>query len=36
MPPDVLAGQTEINNLVAKAIDHAINIFDNVWEFLEG
>ncbi len=28
--------QTEINNMVAKAIDHGINIFDNAWEYLNG
>lgn len=28
--------QTEINNMVAKAMDHGINIFDNAWEYLNG
>jgi predicted aldo/keto reductase-like oxidoreductase len=28
--------QAEINNMVAKAIDHGINIFDNAWEYLNG
>jgi predicted aldo/keto reductase-like oxidoreductase len=28
--------QTEINNMVARAIDHGINIFDNAWEYLGG
>ena len=28
--------QTEINNMVAKATDHGINIFDNAWEYLNG
>jgi predicted aldo/keto reductase-like oxidoreductase len=28
--------QTEINSMVAKAIDHGINIFDNAWEYLDG
>jgi uncharacterized protein len=28
--------QTEINNMVAKAVDHGINIFDNAWEYLNG
>ena len=28
--------QTEINNMVAKAADHGINIFDNAWEYLNG
>src|SRR5580692_2596990 len=31
-----VADQTEINNMVAKAIDHGINIFDNAWESLDG
>ena len=31
-----VADQTEINNMVAKAIDHGINIFDNAWEYLDG
>jgi len=26
-----VANQTEINNMVAKAMDHGINIFDNAW-----
>lgn len=28
--------QTEINNMVSKAIDHGINVFDNAWEYLNG
>jgi aryl-alcohol dehydrogenase-like predicted oxidoreductase len=28
--------QAEVNNMVAKAIDHGINIFDNAWEFQRG
>ncbi len=28
--------QAEVNNMVAKAIDHGINIFDNAWEFHRG
>jgi predicted aldo/keto reductase-like oxidoreductase len=28
--------QAEINNMVAKATDHGINIFDNAWEYLNG
>jgi predicted aldo/keto reductase-like oxidoreductase len=28
--------QTEINNMVAKATDHGINIFDNAWEYSMG
>lgn len=31
-----VADQTEINNMVAKAIDHGINVFDNAWEYLNG
>jgi predicted aldo/keto reductase-like oxidoreductase len=31
-----VADQTEINNMVAKATDHGINIFDNAWEYLNG
>jgi predicted aldo/keto reductase-like oxidoreductase len=28
--------QNAINNMVAKALDHGINIFDNAWEYLDG
>ena len=28
--------QTEVNNMVAKALDHGINFFDNAWEYHEG
>lgn len=31
-----VADQSEVNNIVAKAIDHGINIFDNAWEFHRG
>jgi aryl-alcohol dehydrogenase-like predicted oxidoreductase len=31
-----VADQAEVNNMVAKAIDHGINIFDNAWEFHRG
>src|ERR1700693_2448640 len=31
-----IADQAEVNNMVAKAIDHGINIFDNAWEFHQG
>jgi uncharacterized protein len=31
-----VADQTEINNMVAKATDHGVNIFDNAWEYLNG
>jgi aryl-alcohol dehydrogenase-like predicted oxidoreductase len=31
-----VADQSEVNNMVAKAIDHGINIFDNAWEFHRG
>ena len=30
------AGQTEVNNMVAKAIDHGIDFFDNAWEYHKG
>lgn len=28
--------QAVINNMVAKALDHGVNIFDNAWEYLDG
>src|SRR6201987_2016842 len=31
-----VADQAEVDNMVAKAIDHGINIFDNAWEFHKG
>src|SRR5271156_1710991 len=31
-----VADQAEVNNMVAKAFDHGINIFDNAWEFHRG
>jgi uncharacterized protein len=31
-----VADQAEVNNMVAKAVDHGINIFDNAWEFHRG
>jgi aryl-alcohol dehydrogenase-like predicted oxidoreductase len=31
-----VADQAEVNNMVAKAIDHGINIFDNAWVFHRG
>ena len=31
-----VADQGEVNNIVAKAIDRGINIFDNAWEFHRG
>src|SRR5580700_945710 len=31
-----VADQVEVNNMVAKAVDHGINIFDNAWEFHRG
>jgi uncharacterized protein len=30
------AGQPEVNNMVAKALDHGINFFDNAWEYHKG
>jgi len=30
------AGQDEVNNMVAKALDHGINFFDNAWEYHGG
>jgi uncharacterized protein len=31
-----VAGQPEVNNMVAKAVDHGINFFDNAWEYYKG
>ena len=31
-----VAGQPEVNNMVAKAVDHGINFFDNAWEYHGG
>ena len=31
-----VAGQDEVNNMVAKALDHGINFFDNAWEYHKG
>src|ERR1700677_840148 len=31
-----VSDQAEVNNMVAKAIDYGINIFDNAWEFHRG
>ena len=30
------SGQQEVNNMVAKALDHGINFFDNAWEYHKG
>ena len=30
------AGQQEVNEMVAKAMDHGINFFDNAWEYHKG
>ncbi len=30
------SGQPEVNNMVAKAMDHGINFFDNAWEYHKG
>jgi len=31
-----VAGQTEVNEMVAKAMDHGVNFFDNAWEYHKG
>lgn len=31
-----VAGQAEVNNMVAKAMDHGVNFFDNAWEYHKG
>jgi uncharacterized protein len=31
-----VAGQEEVNTIVAKALDHGINFFDNAWEYHGG
>ncbi len=31
-----VSGQQEVNNMVAMALDHGINFFDNAWEYHEG
>ena len=31
-----VAGQPEVNNMIAKALDHGINFFDNAWEYYGG
>jgi uncharacterized protein len=31
-----VAGQHEVNEMVAKAMDHGINFFDNAWEYHKG
>jgi uncharacterized protein len=31
-----VAGQPEVNDMVAKALDHDINFFDNAWEYHNG
>jgi aryl-alcohol dehydrogenase-like predicted oxidoreductase len=30
------SGQEEVNNMVAKALDHGVNFFDNAWEYHNG
>lgn len=30
------AGQPEVNDMIAKALDHGINFFDNAWEYHKG
>ena len=31
-----VASQREVNNMIAKAMDHGINFFDNAWEYYQG
>ena len=31
-----VAGQPEVNEMIAKALDHGINFFDNAWEYYKG
>jgi predicted aldo/keto reductase-like oxidoreductase len=31
-----VSGQEEVNNMVAKALDHGLNFFDNAWEYHQG
>jgi uncharacterized protein len=31
-----VAGQPEVNDMIAKALDHGINFFDNAWEYNKG
>ena len=31
-----VAGQSEVNNMIAKALDHGMNFFDNAWEYYGG
>ncbi|MGA2728809.1 MAG: aldo/keto reductase [Terracidiphilus sp.] len=31
-----VSGQEEVNNVIAKALDHGINFFDNAWEYHKG
>jgi aryl-alcohol dehydrogenase-like predicted oxidoreductase len=31
-----VAGQEEVNNMVAKALDHGLTFFDNAWEYHQG
>jgi len=31
-----VTGQPEVNDMVAKALDHGINFFDNAWEYYKG
>jgi aryl-alcohol dehydrogenase-like predicted oxidoreductase len=31
-----VAGQAAVNDLIAKALDHGINFFDNAWEYYKG
>ncbi len=31
-----VSGQDEVNEMIAKALDHGINFFDNAWEYHKG
>src|ERR1700738_585765 len=31
-----VSGQEEVNDMVAKALDHGLNFFDNAWEYHQG
>jgi aryl-alcohol dehydrogenase-like predicted oxidoreductase len=31
-----VSGEQEVNNMIAKALDHGLNFFDNAWEYHQG